>query len=460
MAIPHRLFLVLTIVLTCLSGRAQSPAVYSFQQDDTLLRRKLFQAAEARNKNTIAALGKDNLKDYKQAYESQLEMVRDLLLTSRSVTEEKAYGYMHAVVQKIVAANPELKGLELRVVFSRDLWPNAYSIGDGTIAFNAGLFVYLDNEAEMAFVLAHELAHFYLDHSGKKIRKYVETVNSADFKKEIKQIEKQEYQVRARVEQLVKSIAFDIHRHSRDNEAEADRVGLRFVKKAGYAGEAFISTMQLLDKVDDSSFLQAPDLKKIFNFPAYPFRERWIKKESAIFGALNPEEASGLSKKEKDSLKTHPDCTKRIELLSDSARGFAGKQFQVDEAQFRQLKESFIAELVEECYAAGNISRNLYLSLGLLQLEKFRPLAIYSIARDLNQLYKRQREHALGLSVDAENRNYPEAYNLLLRMLYRVKLDELAELANHFTAQYEQEMKDYPAFAAERAIAKQHIPTN
>ena len=79
MAIPHRLFLVLTIVLTCLSGRAQSPAVYSFQQDDTLLRRKLFQAAEARNKNTIAALGKDNLKDYKQAYESQLEMVRDLL---------------------------------------------------------------------------------------------------------------------------------------------------------------------------------------------------------------------------------------------------------------------------------------------------------------------------------------------------------------------------------------------
>ncbi|MCX6316336.1 MAG: M48 family metallopeptidase [Bacteroidetes bacterium] len=434
---------------------AQS-VVYTFQKDDTLLKRNLYNAAEVKNKTLTASLGKDNLKDYKKAYESQLAMVKDLLLTTRSVTEEKAYTYINNVVKRIVDANPSLKGLDTRIVFSRDLWPNAYSIGDGTIAFNAGLFVFLQNEAEMAFVLSHELAHYYLDHSGKKIRKYVERVNSDDFKKEIKRLEKQEYQVMAQYEKLVKTIAFDIRRHSRDNEAEADRVGLRFLKNAGYNGQAFITTMELLDKVDDTSFLKAPDLKKLFSFPGYPFRDKWIKKESAIFGAMNPEDESALAKKERDSLKTHPDCSKRIELLKDSAVLIKGNDFLVDQQTFSKLKEDFLAEIIEECFAAGNISRNLYFNLQLLQEGKNTTMAIYSIARDLNLLYQQQKDHTLGLSVDSENRQYPESYNLLLRMLYRIRLEEIADLAYYFCTAYSEQMKDYAAFAAEWNKAKQH----
>ena len=103
---------------------------------------------------------KGNKKDYEKAYKNQLELVKDLLLSSRSVTEDSAYHYIQSVVKKIINSNEVLKELDVRVVFSRDLWPNAYSIGDGTIAFNAGLFIFLKNEAEMAFILCHELAHF------------------------------------------------------------------------------------------------------------------------------------------------------------------------------------------------------------------------------------------------------------------------------------------------------------
>jgi Zn-dependent protease with chaperone function len=456
MATIHKVLIILSCFIIPLCCPAQVEPVYTFQKDDTLLKRKLFEAAEAKNKTLISALGKDNQKTYKQAYESQLSMVKDLLLTTRSVTEEKANNYINAVVQKIISANPELKGLDLRVVFSRDLWPNAYSIGDGTIAFNAGLFVYLESEAEMAFVLSHELAHYYMDHSGKKIRKYVEKVNSEEFKKEIKRLEKQEYQVMAQLEKLLKTIAFDIHRHSRDNEAEADRVGLRWMKNAGYNGQAFTSTMRLLDKVDDTSFLPAPELKKLLSFPGYAFREKWIKKESAIFGALNPDDASGLTKKERDSLKTHPDCSKRITLLADSVSQVKGSNFLVDENLFNRLKDDFLAEIVEECFDAGNISRNLYYCLQLLQQGKHVPLAVYSIARDLNLLYRLQKDHTLGLSVDSENRYYPEEYNLLLRMLYRIRLEEIADLSFYFCNTYADQMKDYPKFAEELAKAKQN----
>lgn len=455
MAIKSKVLFTFLCVIASFFCIGQLP-VYSFQQDDTLLKRKLFTAAEAKNKTLTASLGKDNQKDYKRAFESQLAMVKDLLLTTRSVTEEKAYTYINAVVQRIINSNAELKGLDVRVVFSRDLWPNAYSIGDGTIAFNAGLFVYLHNEAEMAFVLCHELSHYYLDHSGKKIRKYVETVNGDEFKKEIKRLEKQEYQVRAQFEKLVKTIAFDIHRHSRDNEAEADKVGLRLMKNAGYNGQAFITTMQLLDKVDDTTFLRPLELKTMLNFPGYPFKDKWIKKESAIFGALNPEDASELTKKERDSLKTHPDCSKRIALLADSATKIKGSDFIIDQKEFSQLKDDFIAEMVEECFAAGNISRNLYYSLQLLQEGKYKSLAIYNIARDLNLIYQQQKEHTLGLSVDSENRVFPDGYNLLLRMLYRIRLEEIADLSYHFCNEYAEKGKEYPGFAEEWTKAKQH----
>jgi hypothetical protein len=214
--------------------------------------------------------------------------------------------------------------------------------------------------------------------------------------------------------------------------------------------------MQLLDKIDDTTLFHPLSLQKMLSFPEYTFKEKWIKKESAIFGAMNPDDASGLNKKEKDSLKTHPDCSKRIALLSDSAIKIAGKNFQVDEALFKQLQQDFIPEITEEIYKSGNISFNLYLSLQMLQDGRHVPLAVYSIARDLNKLYKNQKEHKLGLSVDTENKHFTEGYNSLLRMLYRIRLNEIAELNAAFCSYYKEQMKTYEGFAEEMKKATEN----
>ena len=384
------------------------------------------------------------------------EVVEDLLISPRSVTEKTADNYIKSIVAKIINANPELKGLDVRVLFSRDMPPNAYSIGDGTIAFNAGLFVFLGNEAEMAFVICHELAHYYLNHSRKRLDKYVEIANSDSLKREFKRLSKQEYKVAEQFEKLLKTFVFDIRRHSRDNEEEADRVGMRFLKKTGYSGNGFVSSMRLLDKIDDTALFTTLNLQKILSFPAYPFKERWIKKESVIFGALNPDDATGLTKKERDSLKTHPDCSKRITLLADSAAAISGKYFQVDEQLFKQLKQEFIPEIVEEVFKSGNISFNLYLSLQMLQDGKHTSLAIYSIARDFNLIYKHQKDHEIGLILDSENKRYDEGYNLLIRMLYRMRLNEIAELNDNFCSYYHEQMKNFEGFEAEMKKAREN----
>lgn len=444
---------VFCLLFRCTQLSAQQP-VFAFQQDDTLLKRKYYNEALKKKDMLLSSLPKDNTKDYKQAYNSMFETVEDLLISSRTVSEEKANNYIRAIVAKIVNANPELKGLDMRVVFSRDYYPNAFSLGDGTIAFNAGLFVYLDNEAEMAFVICHELAHYYLDHSKKRIDKMVRTMNSDSLKEEIKRLRKQQYGVGAQAEKLIRALSFDVRRHSREGETEADRVGLRFLKNTGYTGNGFITCMQKLDKVDDTVLLKEPELSKLLSFPGNPFKERWIKKESVIFGAMNPDDASGLTQKEKDSLKTHPDCSRRIALFTDSARAISGREFLVDEQLFRKLKEDFIPEIVEEVYKAGNVSLNLYLSLCLLQEGQYKPLAIYSVARDLNLIYTYQKDHSLGLFIESENRKYRESYNLLLRMLYRLRLNEIAALNAAFCTYYQDQMKGYDGFGEEMNKAK------
>ncbi len=447
---------LLFILFATTTGLAQLAPVYKFQQDDTVQKRKYFNDALQKRKSLVSSLKKENLKDYKEAYDNMFEMVEDLLISSRTVTEQKANDYIKSVAAKIINATPELKGLDVRIVFSRDFAPNAFSIGDGTIAFNAGLFVYLNNEAEMAFVLCHELAHYYLDHNKKRLDKYVAAKNSDSLKKEIKRIAKEEYKVNEKFEKLLKTYAFDIRRHSRGNEEEADRVGLGFLKNTDYNGNGFISTMQLLDKIDDTTLFHPLSLQNMLSFPGYSFKDKWIKNESAIFGAMGNDDASGLSKKEKDSLKTHPDCSKRIALLSDSATKIPGKNFQVGEAIFKQLQQDFVPEIVEEVYKSGNISFNLYLSLQMLQDGRHVPLAVYSIARDLNELYKNQKEHKLGLSVDTENKHFTEGYNLLLRMLYRIRLNEIAELNAAFCSYYKEQMKNYEGFAEEMKKATEN----
>jgi predicted Zn-dependent protease len=145
-----------------------------------------------------------------------------LLQTTRSVTDHVANNYLQSILQKIIAVNPGLKEKEIRLVFSRDWWPNAYSMGEGTLTVNAGLMMFLDNEAELVFVICHELAHYYLEHSNKSIRKNVETYNSAAFQEELKRLSKQEYGVNKQLDAMLKKFAFGSRQHSRENESEAD----------------------------------------------------------------------------------------------------------------------------------------------------------------------------------------------------------------------------------------------
>jgi hypothetical protein len=71
-----------------------------------------------------------------------------------------------------------------------------------------------------------------------------------------------------------------------------------------------------------------------------------------------------------------------------------------------------------------------------MQKEEYRPYAVFTTVRTLNRLYEMQKTHKLGTVTDKESRYNKEDYNLLLRMIDRLRLEDIANLSYYFAKKY------------------------
>lgn len=445
-----------TFILICIlhAVHAQLPGNVQLLNDDTTVRKVYLDRTNAQKQKRIEGLDKSYKADYQKIYESQFTEIGEMWTGSRAITEQNLQGYLSGVLNKILDGNTHLRHPDLRVVISRDWWPNAYSLGDGSIAVNAGLFIYLENEAQLAFILCHELAHFHLDHTNKSIKEYVETINSESYQAELRRLKKESFRVNQQLEQLAVKFVVGTRRHRREHEAEADRMAMRWMRKSGYDLNAIESCLRLLDKIDEINLFPQPVLAETFTSADFPFRPRWVREETRIFSAMDKNDEPVLVSR--DSLKTHPDCEKRIRLLKDSIMVEGpGHLFQVDEAAFFQWKNRLLPEIVEYCYREEQLSRSLYYGLLLLNDQQYKIYGAYTIARSLNRIYEKQKDHSLRDALDTEGPEYPKDYNELLRMLARIRLAELAQVNFQFCRRYKEDVKKWPAFVKEAKLAEE-----
>ncbi|PHI21911.1 hypothetical protein CEQ90_01075 [Lewinellaceae bacterium SD302] len=92
--------------------------------------------------------------------ERHLDSLRenDLLYEDSSLT-----AYLYDITDRLLPGQRALTPWELYVTTS--LAPNASALADGHLFINAGLLLRFDHEAQLAFILAHELAHYLYRHS-------------------------------------------------------------------------------------------------------------------------------------------------------------------------------------------------------------------------------------------------------------------------------------------------------
>lgn len=167
-------------------------------------------------------------------------------------------GYLTDITHRLVAvANPRPFPYRVRVVSDPQL--NAFTFGGGFLYVNAGLIARMDNEAQLATVLAHEIAHVTERHIPRGIEgQYGLQVLGQAAATAASHTGVLPREALEAGYQYAMNAA--ISGHSRAHESEADAVGLEYLVEAGYdPREAPRAFEQLLKEYGDP-----PPLKHFF----------------------------------------------------------------------------------------------------------------------------------------------------------------------------------------------------
>ena len=118
---------------------------------------------------------------------------------------------------------------------------NAFAVPGGYVYFTRGILAYFNDEAEMAGVLGHELGHISARHSASKYSKQI----LAQVGLNLGSMFSEEFSEWAPVAMMGVQMMF--LKFSRDDERQADDLGVRYASRSGYDAAAmadFFSTLQ------------------------------------------------------------------------------------------------------------------------------------------------------------------------------------------------------------------------
>ena len=122
---------------------------------------------------------------------------------------------------------------------------NAYAFPGGSIAATRGILLELDNEAELAALLGHELGHVNARHTAQQMTQGTIVQAALGGIAAYARTEGELYgQIAGQLGQLGAGAL--LAKYSRDNEREADALGLSYMTGAGYGAAGFVGLMDML----------------------------------------------------------------------------------------------------------------------------------------------------------------------------------------------------------------------
>ena len=159
---------------------------------------------------------------------------------SKLVNNERQLEYLNDIGQRLA----RLMGrdeFEYEFNIIEDPTPNAFALPGGKIFFHTGMLELMDSEAELAGVLAHEIAHSVLSHSYQQIGESALTGTATNL---VSSMLGRGAGAASNVGGLLLSQKF-----SRDKEKQSDILGLRVLDAAGYSADGLYNVMAKLKKL-------------------------------------------------------------------------------------------------------------------------------------------------------------------------------------------------------------------
>ena len=179
----------------------------------------------------MAKLGKENFSVLKAQTRSSIDPMQNIAVKR---------------VTKNILANVNFKYAEWEIVVFESSVPNAFALPGGKIGINSGLFKYIHNDAELAMVIAHEIAHIICCHVSER---YGREILKNGLGKALELTAKDEDLNEGF--KLISNVGMTLP-YSRDQEYEADFIGMKLLSQAGYSPDAAITFFVNLKKISKS----------------------------------------------------------------------------------------------------------------------------------------------------------------------------------------------------------------
>ncbi len=181
---------------------------------------------------------KEMSREFILAISQQLDIIDDPIISN----------YINKIGKKILAALPQQVFNYHFYVIKEDAF-NAFASPAGHIFVNSGLFAALDTEAELAGIIGHEIAHVVCRHISNRIEAS-KKIGAATLAGMIAGVLLGVGGASAAANAVTMgSIAAGqtaALSFSRQNEMQADQIGLAFINDAGYSAEGLLNALKII----------------------------------------------------------------------------------------------------------------------------------------------------------------------------------------------------------------------
>ncbi len=284
--------------------------------------------------------------------------------------------YVNQVGQRLAVVSDRTQLPYEFVVLNSDI-PNAWALPGGKIAINRGLLIELEDEAQLAAVLGHEIVHAAARHSAQQMTQSTLLGVAAQVATVAGQ--KTEYGELIGMGSQLGANLYQAH-YGRDQELEADYYGMTYMARAGYDPSAAIELQQTFVRLSEGQ------------------QSNWL---------------NGL-------FSSHPPSQQRVDANRQQAAnlGVNGKRNKAEfDRAMRQLRKDLPAyELHQEAIKAANKDDNdKALSLVNRAIQAQPNEASFYITQG-QLLLQSDKEHEALTSFKRAHNLYPEYYLPLLGM--------------------------------------------
>lgn len=398
----------------------------------------------------------------KQEEDLSREFMKLIMAHYEIIKDPLIVNYVNDVGQKLVSTLPPQPFAYHFYVIKEDTY-NAFATPAGHIFIYSGLLEAMDSEEELACILAHEISHVVCRHISQKIERS-EKVNIATLAGVVAGVllGTGGAAVAANAVTLGSVAAGQAYAlaYSREDERQADQIGLKILRKAGYNGIGLVTTLKKMRNKQWFGSNQIPTY--LTTHPGSEERmgyiDTWLEKHKKAITKVNPypferaqtrlvamygDEALALQKFQSE-IKQHPDDPLGHYGYALVLERKGDREEAVEDLKTALAKKPFDSYMLKDIgrlyFIQGDYQQAFSILDGASGILSNDPEALYYLGRSQAELGHLQDAVATFEEIIANHKNYPRAFYALGETYYKLGKNDYS---HYYLGIYYKNMSDF-----------------